>query len=210
MTNYQIKNPGLLDVAIHHKTYHGFSQLWYPQFRQRSAGCGPTAAAMIIFYMTQSGRSALSDVDETDSTSVLTLMAKVWDYVTPGMFGLASTRKMQAGVQKYMNTVPIMVHGKRLDIKHKQDILPLRKFLVEAFQQDCPVAFLNLHRGAITAFEGWHWIVLTGIACNNQVHALDGGNKICFDLETWVNTTKLGGGFFYFTVNYDVCNNLRG
>ncbi len=192
----QLQNPEWLEVNIDGDVHHGFNQLWYPKAVQRISGCGPTVAAVLLYYLNKRNRNVLSLTGE-GKQGALRLMEEVWRYVTPGFMGLNSTAKFKRGMDAFLQSYQMDWDCKIMDVQPRHSFDEVGRFLVEALGEDCPVAFLNLQRGSVTAFEGWHWIVVTGFDGGKLVTALDEGGRKRFNLEEWVNTTKLGGGLAY-------------
>jgi hypothetical protein len=78
-------------------------------------------------------------------------------------------------------------------------------FLEEAFDNDVPVAFLNLCNGDEKNLERWHWVTVVSLNVSDDgrdafVDILDSGIIKKIDLGLWYDTTTLGGGFVYFTL----------
>ena len=64
---------------------HGADQDWFPDLWQQRAGCGPTAAAVILSYLarTRPELAPLYPEGAMDRASFTGLMCRVWEHVTP-------------------------------------------------------------------------------------------------------------------------------
>jgi hypothetical protein len=76
-------------------------------------------------------------------------------------------------------------------------------FLAEALEKDSPVAFLNLEHGGLAELESWHWVTVISLEYDLEAKAayatiLDCGTEKRVNLTSWLETTKLGGGFVSF------------
>jgi hypothetical protein len=199
-----IKQPDILqlrDKAGH--LYYGAQQTWYKDEWQKKAGCGPTTAAQLVYYL------ALSRADCAKILSPLaraggregftTLMDEVWQYVTPGNMGTNSTELFTGGLCRY---------GERHNLKFSFRVLSvpplfgrptwehLASFMRAALSADLPVAFLNLSNGRLDNLDNWHWVTLVELdADEGRALMYDDGDATRIDLKLWLKTTLLGGGF---------------
>jgi len=206
--NMEIKHPEWLQIEADNQKLYGYNQGWYKTSFQRTRGCGPTAAAMLLLYLNIREAEPLSYQSHSIS-SIAKILEDVWDYVTPGwLLGLNSTRKFCKGVEVLSDHYGLSWRCSELSItvckSKRASLSQVVKFLEEGITSDCPIAFLNLHKGRVTTLESWHWIVLVALsydASQNRYMATcyDGGYVITFDLGLWLDTTRLGGGFVYIT-----------
>ena len=71
-------------------------------------------------------------------------------------------------------------------------------FVRSALSADQPVAWLNLHSGAVEALDDWHWVTIVALEERRDgtelCTVLDGGKEYTADLRLWFQTTRLGGG----------------
>ncbi|MDR2671532.1 MAG: hypothetical protein LBC26_07430, partial [Oscillospiraceae bacterium] len=74
--NVSILSPKLLSVAASDAVYMGGSQEWYEGAWQRRAGCGPTVAAGLVWYLARSrpDLAPLCDVGDAGQVRFLALM----------------------------------------------------------------------------------------------------------------------------------------
>lgn len=204
----KIKHPEWLQLEVDHKILYGYSQNWYKTSFQQTRGCGPTAAAMLLSYMNRREEKHLPYLCHTIS-SVTEVLEDVWNFVTPGrLLGLNNTQKFCHGVNTLITHYGLNWQCNELSIaafRYKR--VPLSQamaFLKAGISSDCPVAFLNLHKGKVADLESWHWIVMVSLSYDPEQNCYlatcyDGGRSITFDMELWLETTRFGGGFVYLT-----------
>ena len=181
----------------------GADQDWYRDVWQRRAGCGPTAAAMILDYLScvWPELSGLTVTDARTTEDFLAQMEAVWPYVTPGTMGLDKPESFVLGCRSFALSRGAVLDGRILPIPRRgkglrPDLDQVRTFLVWALDKDTPVAFLNYSNGDLKNLDSWHWVPL--IACRGEgdsltVTALDGGEEKELDLALWLETSFLGG-----------------
>jgi hypothetical protein len=205
----EIKHPEWLQIETDNQKLYGYSQEWYKTSFQRTRGCGPTAAAMVLLYLNR--REAEPLPYQSHGISEITeVLENVWGFVTPGWsLGLNSTGKFCRGVETLFEHYGLKWRCRELSLSafrsKRASLSQVVKFLEKGITSDCPIAFLNLHKGRVTTLESWHWIVLVSLsydAGQNRYMATcyDGGRTVVFDLGLWLETTRLGGGFVYVTV----------
>lgn len=207
MVTTSIKNKELFKIVEEASTqiYYGSNQEWYMRKWQRMSGCGPCAVANVIHYLNQEqqGSSNLS------KSEYLILMNDIWKYVTPGIGGVSSTDMLCKGVNKYLQFKNLHMKLDYIDIPKKKEIRPefslVSTFLINALNNDTPVAFLNLEHGTVYELDSWHWVTIISLeyeTIDGPVFAeiLDGGLIKKINLSNWYQTTKLGGGFVSFTL----------
>ena len=181
----------------------GADQDWYRDVWQRRAGCGPTAAAMILDYLScvWPELSGLTVTDARTTEDFLAQMEAVWPYVTPGTMGLDTPESFVLGCRSFALSRGAVLDGRILPSPRRgkgprPDLDQVRTFLVWALDKDSPVAFLNYSNGDLKNLDSWHWVPL--IACRGEgdsltVTALDGGEEKELDLALWLETSFLGG-----------------
>ena len=94
----------------------------------------------------------------------------------------------------------MLISPKVLQVSHiasdRPDIATVQSFLEEAFADNSPVAFLNLCNGSLHNLDRWHWVTLVSLDKNTSSATMcDQGVKNDIDLELWLRTNTLGGGF---------------
>lgn len=190
-----------LTISAKEGLFHGADQDWFSTVWRRKAGCGPTTASNILRYMKE--RALLTRSGGTKQ-EMQGLMEWVWEYITPGVFGLNSTELFREGMDKLLRELNSPLCCRVLDVpadaRQRPSIRQTADFFRQAFEADSPVAFLNLDRGALPGLESWHWVSL--IAMNYQEHKLtataaDNGQLLQLDIGLWLETTKRSGGFVY-------------
>ena len=205
----EIRHSEWLQLETETTKLYGYSQKWYKTSFQQTRGCGPTAAAMLLTYLNRREAQPLPYKD-TGISELTEAMESIWAFITPGwLLGLNSTREFCAGITELFAYYRLNWQCRRLSIpifKQKRPALAeMVKFIENGLTADCPVAFLNLHRGTVSSIETWHWIVLVSLHYDAgrqgyMATCYDGGRSLSFDLGQWLATTKLGGGFVYITI----------
>jgi hypothetical protein len=188
-------------------TCYGCNQEWYASKWKRLSGCGPTAVTNIVHYLncTHSGlEPAKTTLTRRDCRL---LMDEVWEYVTPTLRGIPSTKMLYEDVVAYAQAKGMKIKLDVLDIPKSRKLRPafvrLLSFLDDALRGNTPVAFLNLNNGEIEQLDSWHWVTIVsleytedGSACSAEI--LDEGMIKKIDLAQWFRATTLGGGFVSF------------
>lgn len=178
---------------------HGVDQDWFRTYWQRKAGCGPSTASNMLRYL--SGSTKLPWPAHTRE-DMIDLMHRAWHDVTPGVFGLNSPHRFQEGMDALLEEAGSSLRCRVLEVPKATEQRPDRQqvaaFIAEGLIQDMPVAFLNLHNGALRHLERWHWVTLLSLDTRDGAMlatAVDNGNTLSLDLDAWLETTQLGGGF---------------
>ena len=88
MSELAIKAPECLRIAgdIDPGSCFGCNQEWYGTDWQRRAGCGPTVAATLFYYLFRPGNLCFSQQEW------LARMEEVWNYVTPTERGMPTMK----------------------------------------------------------------------------------------------------------------------
>jgi hypothetical protein len=142
--------------------------------------------------------------DNADMGKALEMLNDVWQYVRPGIKGLHKVENFVKGIHKLCKFYNLNWECRYIKVDKSTDPEAAVSFIESGISSDCPVAFLNLHKGVSTAFDGWHWIVLTGMhKCGETYIAqgVDDENMIEFDFIEWLKTTEIGGGLVYITTS---------
>jgi hypothetical protein len=204
-----IRDPGrlLLDGV-----YHGGDQEWYVDTWRQRAGCGPTTAATLLYYLAQrdADKQALWPTAPTRTREdFLQFMDLVWEDVTPGMRGLNRSVLFTDGVERLSarRGVALTAHvlevpetiGRRKGFDH------FSSFVMRGLRSDCPVAFLNLSNGKAERLHSWHWVTIVAARWDAEhpendwsVTVFDEGKSIEIDLKCWYDTSLLGGALVWF------------
>ena len=209
MIKTSIQNLSLFKLydEITQRTYYGGDQEWYTKKWQRLSGCGPTAVSNIVHYINlRQLSSGLDDLPITKS-DFLSLMQEVWQYVTPKLGGISSTKMLYDGVLAYAKSKNKTVNIDLIDIPknrlQRPEIQQVLSFLNKALRDDLPIAFLNLNKGTEEILYSWHWVTITSLEYTEDgkssfADILDEGIIKKIDLLQWFLTTTLGGGFVSF------------
>ncbi|MDP4128307.1 MAG: hypothetical protein Q8912_15420 [Bacillota bacterium] len=191
-------------------TFYGCHQAWYTTKWQRLAGCGPTVVSNIVHYLNcKRSDSGTTNLPLTKSEA-LSLMEEVYQYVTPTLRGIPTTKLLYDDVLDYAKARALNMSLEILDVPKKRELRPLFRhliaFLDKALSKDTPIAFLNLDNGAEKGLDSWHWVTIISLeyaADENTaiIRILDEGMIKKVDLALWFETTKLGGGFVSIEVD---------
>lgn len=203
----KIKHPEWLQLRSDADTpFYGYDQDWYPTSFQRTRGCGPTTAAMLLSYVNQREQGCLPYKNDS-IPDIVKILEEVWSFVTPNwLLGLNSTKKFADGVTNLVTQHGLNWTCCKLGIPIAKWLRPsaaeMAAFLEKGLSSDCPVAFLNLHRGRELTIHSWHWMLLTGLSYQTEQDrylavCYDNGRLLTVDVGLWLATSKLGGGFVY-------------
>lgn len=202
---FSIRSPEQLHISNGRLLSYGASQLWYGSWFRRMAGCGPTAASNLIWYLAATKPAVcrrLCDRDCTKRSNMLELMNRVWRYVTPGLRGVDKAPTMVEGVIRFGNEREAPLAYRLLEIPEataeRPDEEAVFAFLSHAFQEDLPVAFLNLSSGEVGNLESWHWVMLVAVDRLLKAEIYDQGLRKMIDLALWLRTTVGGGALVTF------------
>ena len=205
-----LKNP---DLILLDDMHHGGNQEWYEDEWHRRAGCGPTTASTLMYYLAQrdeSKRALWPTANERGKEDFVRLMHTVWDYVTPGMRGLNRSCMFTGGLERYAMERQVSLTAHVLEIPES---LTSRKgyghflsFLRRGLEADCPVAFLNLSNGKTERLYSWHWVTVTALYWDDSgtdnclmATVCDEGTSFDIDMKCWYDTSLLGGALVWFT-----------
>ena len=147
------------------ETYQGGDQEWYRDLWQRRAGCGPTTAAALLSYLSQTrpGLRPMAPAAARTQAGFLRYMEALWPYVTPGARGLDKPESLVLGCRSFALSRGCRLQGQVLEIPAQREARPsldqCRQFVAQCLDRDCPVAFLNFSHGALKNLDSWHWAV---------------------------------------------------
>jgi len=195
---------------------YGSNQQMYKIIWQRKSGCGPSTAANLIMYSAYCNRHAElnanlcmeSNLPVTED-SMFFYMQKIWEYVTPGLGGVNKTSKFVKGVYRYAlkRGLDLKLYAMDIPVDKKDTDVNLDSFLEfirKGLECGCPVAFLNLCRGALTNLDSWHWVSIMALyEAKGTFYATlyDEGGKKDIDIKLWFETHTKDGGLVYFDPN---------
>lgn len=207
METWSLTCPEIFRIADEkeEKKYEGCGQGWYRKKWQRMAGCGPTAASNIILYLNRNADAGCGE-GFLGKEECLSLMEDMWEFVTPGLQGVHTTRMFYEGVLGYAESKDMKIGFEVCDIPKDRSERPefsrVLGFIEDGLARDCPVAFLNLCNGQELSLDRWHWVTIISLEHDGDmekatVEVLDEGAVKRLNLALWFNTTKRGGGFVY-------------
>ena len=162
------------------QTSWGANQEWYGDLWQRKAGCGPTAAASLIFYQMQKQRLRQREALYSGGVNRVSMFTE--------------------GLEKYRAVKKENFEIRALEVAEdpaqRPDWMTVSRFLEEALKRDEPVAFLNLCAGAEKRIDDWHWVMISGLNPQTGVITFFDESQIKeADLSLWLKTTTKRGGF---------------
>ncbi|MCL2704289.1 MAG: hypothetical protein FWE91_11905 [Defluviitaleaceae bacterium] len=195
---HTLKNLDYMKIVTPYGVFFGGSQNWYDDRWQRASGCGPTAAANLIWYHSRAGADLGGGYNN--------LQKEMFNFVTPCFMGVYSAPLFVDGVRKYakahgMNLNTVSLQFPKLFIK-RPDAGIIRDFLSGALNAGCPVAFLNLSNGNQRALESWHWTTITAFDDESlTVSISDHGKALDIDIGAWRKTSLLGGSMVYLNID---------
>ncbi len=203
MIALSVQAPECLQIAgeIDQDACYGCNQEWYGTEWQRRAGCGPTVAATLFYYLFRPDNLCYSKQEWLDR------MEEVWNYVTPTERGMPTTQRFYQSVLAYAAAKQHPVDYFCCDVPEERADRPrlpqLVGFLAEGLRRDAAIAFLNLCNGAEQNLHRWHWVTIIALehlpdGSRALLKILDEGRVKTVDLGLWMETSALGGGFVYF------------
>jgi hypothetical protein len=191
MPERRLKAPERLDIITPQGRALGGSQLWYEDKWRRTAGCGPTAAANLVWY--------LSHAQDRSLAAYRALQEEMFEYVTPGLGGVNNSRIFAEGISAYARAHGLALEPLALDIPRfgRPSAKETLGFVAAGLDSDCPVAFLNLSNGNQQQLDGWHWVTVIGLDEAANARISDQARAIEANIEEWLGSSLLGGAFVY-------------
>jgi hypothetical protein len=198
--NHALKTPANLEIETPSGRVAGGSQYWYESEWRRKAGCGPTAASNLIWYLSRSrpGFAGLPCAKEDTRESFRQLQDEMFTFVTPGMAGVNTSGIFTGGLLGYADAHGLALAPLALDIRQfgRPTVQEALAFIAQGLDCDCPVAFLNLSNGNQQQLDSWHWVTITGLD-GATARINDQSRVIRVDIGEWIGSTMLGGAFVY-------------
>ena len=141
----------------------------------------------------------LAPGDCNKKEGLLALMNTMWEYITPGNRGVNTTKMFYDGALLYGKDRGIDLKCRVLNIEAKKSLRPsileMSSFIDNAMNADLPVAFLNLSNGTLKNLDNWHWVTITAYdSVKHTAIMCDQGSEHEIEMDTWIETTLLGGG----------------
>lgn len=144
------------------EVFCGSDQEWYGTKRQRLTGCGPSAAANILFYLNRQREENCCGKSRED---LLRFMEMAWEYVTPLSNGIPSTALFREKLEYYASgqneNFRFFILDIPMEVPKRPVLYEVIEFIQNGLRADTPIAFLNLDNGVETALEAWHWVTIT-------------------------------------------------
>ena len=203
----ELLHKNLFDIRDNDGISYGGSQDWYTKEWNQKAGCGPTAASNLVWYLSKTRESIkhLCTHDGSVRAGFSDIMSDMWGYVTPGSMGVNKVSMLAKGVVRYAAERGIGLRAETVVIPRRaarrppwQDILT---YLGDVLSRDLPVAFLNLSKGELKNLDTWHWVTITAFDSKTGIAEIS-DEGVCkeIDICLWCSTTKIGGGFAAFDI----------
>lgn len=187
-------------IAFVGNKYYGGDQKWLSEYNYTSKfwsdrSCGVTAAANVIHYITNSrneGKLSFSVPEYTE------LMAELYTYIKPTVFGVPTIRKIKSGFKAFAKVYKLETDSCKY--KGKWDVEQVWEYIKKAIEYDCPV-FMITWNTKIRNLKN-HWVTITGIiktkSGKRYIITSNWGKMELFDLEQWVISFSLNKGLLYF------------
>ncbi len=215
-----ISHPALLSIADKDpgRSFFGGAQEWYSTDWSRRAGCGPTCASNILAYLslTHPALLPLYGYESMGRVDFSRHMEDVYPHLTPGRAGLNRVELFSDGVVAYAAERGIMLESHTLALpgrmtRGRPAVSQLAEFIKAGLMSDCPVGFLNLHRGREKNLQSWHWVTIVAAEFEEDrllVTVSDEGQQIKLDMRLWYLTTPMRGALAYFSENPASCQQV--
>ena len=150
------------------ETLYGCDQDWYRIEWRRRAGCGPVAATNILLYLKR--KYGVGEIPYTGGSvaEALSSMNDAFTYVRPRRRGLNTVKKFVRGMCKFGRSYGVSIKYRYILIppqkEKRPDFQEIVRFIGDGLGKDIPVAFLNLHAGAVEEqLSSWHWVTVVGM-----------------------------------------------
>ena len=200
-----LSHPEWLDImGPEGELTRGADQDWYRREWQRRAGCGPTAASVLMAYLARTrGLEALCPLERLETPAFVDYMEEVWTFVKPGCHGLNKVAMFTDGVRAFAAGRGISLAPAALEVPREEGrpaLAGCAAFIRAGLEDDCPVAFLNLHNGEEARLDAWHWVLITALEEQDggaRCSIVDSGKEFTVDLGLWHATTRDRGGFVF-------------
>ena len=206
-----LSHPELLTIADKElgRSFFGGAQEWYSTEWSRRAGCGPTCASNILTYLslTRPALLPLYGYESMGRADFSRHMEDVYPYLTPGSAGLNRVELFSDGVAAFARERGILLEPHVLALpgrmtRGRPAVSRLAEFIKAGLMSDCPVGFLNLHRGREKNLQSWHWVTIVAAELEDDrllATVSDEGRRLQLDLRLWYLTTPMRGALAYFT-----------
>ena len=129
----------------------------------------------------------------------LDFMKKVYKYLYPRFGGLMADH-FQEGMKSLSDEYGLPLEAECLKVPinntKRPSVSDALNFVLSSLDADIPVAFLVLSSGNASNLDTWHWVTI--LAYNEETKEtciLDNGSILWTNLETWLDTSIMGGAF---------------
>lgn len=198
---YRIKNEEIIKIKLSETRYTYANQLWYKDKWKMQAGCGPTNASQLVWYLSKSNSSYASLLKNlnTSKEDFVELMNKIWDYITPTYLGVNNVDIFKEGLKKYFIDNGLELEVVSLDLRKKglnnKSFEHINRFMIDRLSNDNLVAFLTLSKGKENKLYNWHWTTIVEYdSISNEAIIIDANRKFNINIKNWYETSLLGGG----------------
>ena len=202
----ELKHPECMEIHEDQTVHHGGSQDWYADWWWRRAGCGPTAAANLIWYRAHAHPHLYTPkmmiAGDRDIWNYINLQDEMFTYVTPARGGVNTSVHFRTGMMNFASNHGVVTEFAVLEVPEAVAYRPsdemTLEFIAGGLKVDAPIAFLNLHNGNQSKLERWHWVTIVSLDPDSrQVVFSDHGHLLEMDIVQWLQTTERGGAFLY-------------
>ena len=175
--SYEISRPDYIWLRRGDETLYGCDQDWYTIEWRRRAGCGPVAAANILFYLRKKYDFEKIPYGNGDIGEAFAAMNDVFRFVRPKRRGLHTVKKFVNGMCKFGREYGVSFRYRYLLVRPQREFRPsldeAARFIKDGLDCDVPVAFLNLDAGDVAdQLQSWHWVTVVGLTREEaQEHA---------------------------------------
>lgn len=209
LTKHQ--NGVFVPVISGNTTYYGGNQRWYDNTNWQSNGCGPVAAANIMYYLgiQRSGttRTALYPYVGISQSTFKTHMNALYNAVAPSSIGELWLGEWIEDVKSYAASKGVTLTAYWCN--QNASMSEFLQIVKAGLQNDSPVATLNLSaswthtENGITDNINWHWMTITQYTKNSDntqlVKVSSWGRILNINFDAlYAHTGAIGGGLCYF------------
>ena len=197
----------------------GGDQHWFPKEGFIPPGaCGATTASNVLAYLLRSrkelyekaanagleGLAAPVDIRHANilpnkKRDFIEFMKKVYRFTYPRIGGLMADAFLE-GISGLSEEYRLHITVERLIVpiarSKRPSFVESAEFLMSSLEAELPVAFLILSNGCVEGLDTWHWVTILALdEEGKRVQIADNGNVFWADIETWLDTSIMGGSF---------------
>ncbi len=177
--------------------YYGADQHWFENKFMRLAGCSAVAASELCAYLALhfDHLKKLYPFDAVHITKqdFIHFMNSMFNFVTPGIFGMRSIRRFAKCFMRYTSFVGVDVQISLLS--GQNSVERAKKFIVQGIGEGYCILYLLLTHKNIEVDEyTWHWFTLTGYEQKEGSMTVDfasWGKKHTLDFDKLWKTDKI-------------------